>query len=411
MRVLFLNYTFPGPFQHWAAFFGRRADTTTLFAAEYGRRDFSLPGVQRVVLPRPRERNQKNKALLSEQERLEWDMAMSFQRGRMTASSFLKLRQKGFVPDIIISSATMGNSFFLRTVFPEAFWVAYGDWYFAQGKPGKAFPVRNLSMWWRNNLQISTLCESNWMVTSTEWQKRQYPPTIGKNIHVLPMCVDTEFFSPLAHAGPSFSTGDFAQAQELVTLVGNGVEPAALLRSLRSLPFVLERRKTCHAVVLTGTDASTTGLFLKKGAVSDDIAQRIHPLTFLPDEAYRSLLQSTSLYVYPAGSAMLSSGLLEAMSCGCRVLGGDCEAVREIIQDGRNGFLCTWKEPSVLAKNMVDLLEEAPFKADTGKAARESIQNNYSVERTLKENMKRLAGEYSRWKEHFSGREDARGSI
>ena len=119
MRVLFLNYTFPGPFLQLAAAFGRMEDTTVLFAAEYGRRDFSLPGVQRVVLSRPRERNQKDKSLLSEQDRLEWDMSMAFQRGRMTASSFSKLREystkKEAVPHRCGRNDNIGN----EALFPE----------------------------------------------------------------------------------------------------------------------------------------------------------------------------------------------------------------------------------------------------------------------------------------------------
>jgi hypothetical protein len=232
MRILFLNYTFPGPFQHLAALFGHRADTTTLFAAECGRRNFSLPGVQRVILSRPKGRNPKSKMPQSEDDRLEWDIAMAFQWGRMTASSLLKLKERGFVPDIIFSSATMGNSLFLHMVFPESFWIVQGDWYFARRNAGSAAgsqagPKRTPSMWWRNNLQLRALCESNLMVTSTDWQRKQYPPDVAKNLHIVPLCVDTDFFAPVSREAFSLEGYDFSQADEIVTITGKGIDPSS----------------------------------------------------------------------------------------------------------------------------------------------------------------------------------------
>ena len=47
MRILFLNYTFPGPLGTMAASLAALPGNEVLFASEYGRRDFSLPGVKR----------------------------------------------------------------------------------------------------------------------------------------------------------------------------------------------------------------------------------------------------------------------------------------------------------------------------------------------------------------------------
>ena len=52
MRILFLNYTFPGPLGTMAASLAALPGNEVLFASEYGRRDFSLPGVKRGVLVR-----------------------------------------------------------------------------------------------------------------------------------------------------------------------------------------------------------------------------------------------------------------------------------------------------------------------------------------------------------------------
>ncbi len=402
MRVLFLNYTFPGPFQHLAAAFGAIPETTTLFASEYGRRDFALEGVRRVLLSRPKDK--KNKPDLAELEKLEWDMSMAFQRGRMTASSFLKLRSAGFIPDILISSATMGNSLFVRTVFPEAFMVAYGDWYFKKGTP--AFTGNSLSSPWgasarlRNSLQLLTLSDSNWAFTSTEWQKKQYPAMISEGMQIMPLSVDTDFFSPLPGARFQFTDCDLSSVQELVTISASGMERSEhLFLFIRSLPALLARRKKCHVVILTGGEPQALSSFLGEMSWSDaEAVGRVHILSFLPQDAYRMLLQASSLYVYPFSTMMLSSGLIEAMSCGCPLLAGDSEAVREVICGGKNGFLYATEDSISLANNMAELLECSPYMANIRDGARHSAEEKYSVNKALKKNIDLLLQRFAQWR-------------
>lgn len=402
MRVLFLNYTFPGPFQHLAAAFGTMPETTTLFASEYGRRDFALEGVQRVLLSRPKDK--KSKPDLSDLEKLEWDMNMAFQRGRMTASSFLKLRSAGFIPDILISSATMGNSLFVRTVFPEAFMVAYGDWYF---KKETATPAaknsssqRNSSARLRNSLQLLTLSDSNWTFTSTEWQKKQYPAMISEEMQTIPLSVDTDFFSPLPEARFQFAGCDLSDVQELVTISASGMEYSEhLFLFIKSLPALLARRKKCHVAILTGGEPHALSSLLGEMSWSDaEAVQRVHILSSLPQDAYRTLLRASSLYVYPFGSMMLSSGLIEAMSCGCPLLAGDSEVVREVISGGKNGFLYATEDSISLANSMAELLECSPYMANIRDAARHSAQEKYSVNKALKKNVALLLERFAQWR-------------
>lgn len=401
MRVLFLNYTFPGPFQHLAAAFGAMPETT-LFASEYGRRDFALEGVQRVLLSRPKDK--KNKPDLSDLEKLEWDMSMAFQRGRMTASSFLKLRSAGFVPDILISSATMGNSLFVRTVFPEAFMIAYGDWYFKKETPSSTgnslSSQRSSSARLRNSLQLLTLSDSNWSFTSTSWQRAQYPPMIAEEMQIIPLCVDTDYFSPSSEAQFRFDDCDLSDVHDLVTISANGMEHSEHLSLfIKSLPALLARRKGCHVVILTGGEQQTLLSLLEKMSWSDaEAVRRVHVLAFLQQEAYRTLLRASSLYVYPFGSMMLSSGLIEAMSCGCPVLAGDSEAVREVICGGKNGFLYAAEDSISLANSIAELLECSPYMANIRDAARHVAQEKYSVNKAMKKNMAFLLERCAQWR-------------
>lgn len=54
----------------------------------------------------------------------------------------------------------------------------------------------------------------------------------------------------------------------------------------------------------------------------------------------RDLYTSCDLYVFPSVMEGLNNTVLEAMSCGLPVVGLDVSSMPELIEDGRNGFLC-----------------------------------------------------------------------
>ena len=115
----------------------------------------------------------------------------------MTAGELWKLRKTGFVPDMICTTAAMGNSLFLRDIFPESFCVVHAETFSRRddGLEGvqKAAPARRRI---RNVLHLNSLADCDLAVTSTRYQRDQFPEWLAKDMVVLPRCVDTDFFSP-----------------------------------------------------------------------------------------------------------------------------------------------------------------------------------------------------------------------
>lgn len=391
MRALFLNHTFPGPFLYLAAGFGALPGSITLFASEYGRRDMVVPGVRRVILPRPKERRvPPAHSAVPLFDKAERDMGMAFRRARSTATSLLKLRQEGFVPDIVFSSATMGNALYVRSVFPEAFTVVYGDWYDAGGRgdlvepggldlPGAPRAVKNF-------LQNMALLDCELCFTATEWQRRQYPYTLAASMFVLPQCVDADFFSPAPGVRFSWPDGAPDAGREIVAVSGRGMERTDGMQSfLCHIPDLLRERPACHVALMAG-NARAEVLAAWDGMSGSTTAwrDRVHILGFLPSETYRSLLRAARLYVYLNAPDMLSTGLLEAMSSACLIVAADTGAVREIIREGETGFLYAAGRYAELGKKMAELLECADELAPVGEAARKTILARHCVRVTLK---------------------------
>lgn len=389
MRVLFLNHAFPGPFRQLAARLGSMPGVTVLFLSERGRRDVRLPGVRRLTLPPARDKSRSGGVADDGGDGAEREARLALRRGAVAANALLRLRRDGFVPDIICASAAMGHSFYARDVFPEAFLAVYADWYYTQGvnytfftggrpRPSVDFaPARA-----RNLLQANLLLDCDLAVTSTQWQKSQYPRPLAEGMHVLHEGVDTTFFSPVPGTRFVVEGCDLSGVRELVTFSGRGAEPfRGFPQFYRSLSRLFAARPECHALIMASGLESETSAALRAamGGLPPPDERRVHILGFRPVVEYRQLLRASSAHVYLTAPFALSSGLFEALSCGCLLVGSDTEPVREVVRHGENGFLCDFWNTDALADTVADLLERGPELEGVRSAARRTILDGYDL--------------------------------
>ena len=387
MRILFLHYAFPGPFRYLAESFAALPENVVVFASEYGRRDLLIPGVRRMGLGTP-----KMKVVQGPQSPLRdarRDLQMAYLRGSMTAQALRSLKGAGFIPDMVCATAVMGNSLFLRDIFPDSFLVAHAETYAPQGGgPEGPEGLGGTPQRVRNLLQVHGLVDCDLAVVPTEWQRKQFPAWLRKNMEVLPQCVDTDFFSPDS-AGP-------AEA-ESVTFSAHGLEaPPEWSRLAETIRALLPIRPACRIVVLA------SGLRRERlAALREEATQwgggQVSLHGFSSPDFYRRVLRASSLYVHIASLPLLPTGLLESMSCGCPVLAPGTGPVGEVILDGRNGFACDFHSPASTAARIAELLDEGGLLRKTGEAARRFVTEGYSLARTMPENRDRLLQSYQGW--------------
>ncbi len=412
MRVLFLHHAFPGPFRPLAARLGTMPDTTVLFLSERGRRDVRLPGVRRLSLPGLRDRGTGGReacpAGAAKEDGAERELRLALRRGAAAANALLRLRRDGFVPDIVCVSAGMGHGFYVRDVFPEAFLAVYADWYNTQGANytfftgGRARPCADFApARARNLLQHNALTDCQLAVTSTEWQRTQYPPHLADRIRVLHEGVDTTFFSPLPDARFAVEGCDLSGAAELATFSGRGAEPfRGFPQFYRSLPRLLAARPQCHALIMaSGLEADRLAALRAEMPAQPPLDERrVHILGFRPAAEYRQLLRASTVHVYLTAPFALSSGLFEAMSCGCLLAGSDTEPVREVVRHGENGFLCDFWDTDALADTVADLLDRASALAGVRAAARRTILDEYDLSDLAPRQVGLLLDSYDAWR-------------
>ena len=79
------------------------------------------------------------------------------------------------------------------------------------------------------------------------------------------------------------------------------------------------------------------------------------------------------------GRVVLRWSLLEAMSCGCAVVGSATAPVQEVIEHGRNGLLVDFFSPSALAAAIAELLHDRPLAQRLGEAARTTVLQHFNL--------------------------------
>jgi len=107
---------------------------------------------------------------------------------------------------------------------------------------------------------------------------------------------------------------------------------------------------------------------------------RIHFVGKLPHEVLTQLMQVSAAHVYLTYPFVLSWSLLEAMSIGCTIVGSDTAPVREVIQDGKTGFLTDFFDAQALARKTAEVLERRADLAAIRANARELVVQRYDLQ-------------------------------
>ena len=109
---------------------------------------------------------------------------------------------------------------------------------------------------------------------------------------------------------------------------------------------------------------------------------RVHFTGTLLYDQFVPLLQLSSCHVYLTYPFVMSWSLLEAMACGCAVVGSDTAPVREAIRHGKNGLLVDFFSPEHQADTIETLFASSERRRTLADAARQ-VSRAYDCEKGL----------------------------
>lgn len=388
MRILFVHQNAPGQFRHLAPHLAADPGNEVVFLGQ-GARAAGLQGVQWRGYPAPQPAGSQTGHYL---RRIE----SSVRRGQAVARACLALRREGFEPDVVIGHPGWGETMFIRDVLPDPAILSYCEMFYQpDGQDTGYIPETEIDLdgirAWNADV-LTSLCSMDRGLSPTEWQRAQYPAVFQPKIEVIHDGVDMEEVAPNASArfavpdGPTFRPGD-----ELVTYVARHLEPVrGFTLLMRALPGLLRRRPSAR-VVICGADGVSYGRPPQGGDTWREVMLRevpidpgrVHFVGILSRPDYLNLLRVSALHLYLTVPFVLSWSCVEALASGCLVLGSDVAPVREVIEDGVNGFLIDARDADALAARAATLLADRQALGVVRRRARERAITSFDLRRCL----------------------------
>jgi glycosyltransferase involved in cell wall biosynthesis len=316
---------------------------------------------------------------------LEASFLRAVQRGRAVAAGAMQLRRSGFSPDVVFAHLGWGEALFLKDIFPEAKLLLYCEFFYrARGAdmgfdpefaPSAGSIARLRVM---NAPLLMALDAADLGMAPTQWQRRQFPSVYRSRIPVVHDGIDTDVAVP--GRDPE---------EELVTFVARNLEPYRGFHVfMRAIPEI-QRRRPKARIVIVGGDEVSYGVRLQPGETYRqrllreldgriDLS-RVHFPGRIGYGAYLDLLRRSAVHVYLTYPFVLSWSLLEAMACGCLVVGSRTPPVQEVIRDGVNGLLVDFFSTEEIAARIDDALARQQELAPLRAAARRTVVERYDL--------------------------------
>jgi glycosyltransferase involved in cell wall biosynthesis len=391
MNVLFVHNNFPAQFGHLARFLAQQRGVYV--AAVGARSSREVAGVKLIKY-----------ALTNIDVSSSHPFARRFDlechRAEQVLYALTTLASSGFIPDVIIAHPGWGEALPVRSIFPQARFIVYCEFFYGNMDRDVGFDPEfppmgmdgNVALQLKNAATLLALSECDAGLAPTAWQRSTFPEIYRDKIAVLHEGIDTAAVKPAPHASFRLPSGRRLTANdEVVTFAARNLEP---LRGyhifMRALPRIMAERPNAEILLIGGhgtsygapPPAGESWQSIFRTEVSGKIDERrLHFLGHLPYDDYLRALQISSAHVYLTYPFVLSWSMLEAMSAGCLVIGSDTAPVSDVINGG-NGILVPFFDVDQLSERIVEALANSGRYQEVRAAARQTILDRYDLAKT-----------------------------
>jgi glycosyltransferase involved in cell wall biosynthesis len=178
------------------------------------------------------------------------------------------------------------------------------------------------------------------------------------------------------------------RSRPVITYVSRRFEPLRGFHVfLRALPRLLQAVPEAEVVMIGSDDPNGYGLkappgetwkafFLKQMEGRLDLG-RVHFSGLVPHAAMLAAMQVSAAHVYYTYPFVLSWSVLEAMACGCLVIGSDTAPVRDVISHGESGLLLDFFDVEALSQAMIEACRQPERFAALRRGARQTVLDRF----------------------------------
>ncbi len=388
MKILFAHQNFPGQFKHLCMHLAAEGGHELVFMTNDN--ENRIDGVTRLLYDKIREPAPGVHHYISEFER-------GILLGQAAARVAQGLKERGFRPDVVIGHNGWGETLFLKDIYPDVPVLSYFEFFYRPHEADCGFDPElpmaiddDLRVRAKNSINLVGWTSADWGLAPTAWQRSRYPQAFQERISVIHEGVDTDALAPAPDQRVTLKDGrSFGTADQVITYVSRNLEPYRGFHTvMRALPEILARHPQAIVLMVGGDDVSY-GRKHESGrpwreVMLDEVKvdpARVMFLGKIPYSQFVALLRVSAAHIYLTYPFVLSWSMLEAMACGCAVVGSRTEPVAEAISDGRNGLLVDFFDPKAVADAVSRILTHPDRMAEMRRAARQTIVERYDLRR------------------------------
>ncbi len=188
---------------------------------------------------------------------------------------------------------------------------------------------------------------SAWLASETD---KHFGTVLG-TVRAIPNFVDLERFKPDPQqpARQCLAPPDY----KVITHVSNFRPVKRVDEVVRAFAVLRRRHKAVLALVGDGPELPQSEHLARELGIRGD-------LRVLGQQKPEPILQASDLFLLPSRAESFGLSALEAMACGCPVLGYAAGGLPEVVEDGVTGVLCPEGSDICLGTLAADLLDNAP---------------------------------------------------
>ena len=139
---------------------------------------------------------------------------------------------------------------------------------------------------------------------------------------------------------------------------------------IRAIPIVKDRLNDIQLFIGgDGVLRSSLENFIKK----NNLESNVHLLGTVDDSALNEWYNKVSVVIIPSVFEGFGLTAVEAMACGTSVIASNADGLRDVIEDGINGFWVPYNDVSALSARILDLLENGSWLSKLSKNGKKKV--------------------------------------
>lgn len=195
---------------------------------------------------------------------------------------------------------------------------------------------------------------------------------INTNIYPSSWSVDLKKFTPDPKARAR-------SGKRIISFVGAFIELKGIMPLLQAWASIPQSKRQLFELRIAGSGPLLDSMqrYIKENGLDDVVL-----LGQVPYEGIIDLFQSSSLLVLPTLQDVYGMVVLEAMACGCPVITTPYAGARELVNEGKTGWITDPMKEGDLASQLTNALEDACHLDEMGESAR-AISLQFSNENVM----------------------------